>query len=117
MNGTPSAPVTRLGTPGYKALHAEFAMSDFEDAWGTTLSWWFSVAELLYHKGQELPATWQFRDSPVHDPREYEPEDCYEDQMLSDMWHAGDFFLADLRTFGDVLTKYLGVLKLAGQDY
>jgi hypothetical protein len=108
--------MTRFSTDGYKHLKFEFATAwDGFDPWASVMEWWFAVAEFLYHEGETLPASWEFRDSPVH-AHGYEPEG-YPAEMVDDLYDEGLITLADVHALGDVLTKYAGILKLAGKDY
>lgn len=119
-------PVTRMGTPGYKALRAEFGITyDDGDAWGSTLAWWFAVAEILHHSGPSLvPASWKFRDAPAHegmDRRAYldfsADDDSYQDIEIGALMDSGTVTTDDLVAFGTVLTRYANLLKMAGKDY
>jgi len=102
-------------TTGYKLLMAEFKMGDFHDAWGTTMEWWFAVAENLYHNGMELPAEWEYHDSPMH-ANGYEPEG-YAEEFIDEEFDNGTIDGDDLMRFGMVLAKYAAVLKENGKDY
>lgn len=111
--------MTILGTPGYKNLRTEFSvMWDGSDPWGSALSWWFAIAEFLYHHDEgEVPEEWEFRDSPAH----YDGFDLddrgAEDAMIWDMYDLGEFTLDDALTFGRVLSRYLDILRAADKDY
>ena len=105
--------MTRLGTPGYKLLRGEYnTMHD--DPWGDTMEWLFSIAEILTHWVDDVPAEWGFRDSPVHD--EWEPE-SYVETMLTEYWDDGSVTTVDLTAFGQVLNRYADILRAAGKDY
>lgn len=104
-------------SPGYRALKEEWSLTE-GDKWGDTMSWWFAVAETLYHFGYELPREWEFRDSPLHDDDTYlDIDDGYEITMLYNMFTNGEVESDDLLLFGHVLFRYANLLRLAGQDY
>ena len=103
-------------TQGYKDLRGEFTLMFGDgDEWGTTLSFWFAVAEVAYHAGTVLPSHWEFRDSPVHED-DWRPED-YPGSIVQEMYDAGEVTEADLISFGNVVTRYANLLKMAGKDY
>lgn len=111
--------MNRLSTPGYKNLRFEYNMlAEGEDAWGPALSWWFAVAEFLYHHDEgEVPEEWEFRDAPGHYSG-FNPEDeGYEDEVIWRLYDEEEITLDDALTFGQVLTRYLGTLKRAGKSY
>jgi len=31
------------------------------DPWGTTMQWWFAIADVLEHFGEEVPSGWGYR--------------------------------------------------------
>jgi hypothetical protein len=101
---------------GYRLLMGEFRTGDFEDAWGTTMEWWFAVAENLYHNGVDLPAEWEYRDSPMHVNGGYEPEG-YAENFIVEALSDGVIDDDDLMRMGNVLFRYAGILKAAGKDY
>lgn len=109
---------TRLTTPGYMEMRAEFAMAfgGGTDSYQHTVDWWFAVAELLYHYyGADLPDDWQFRDSPVHADGDWPEDDGpYADEMLAELAGENRITEADARTFGEVLTRYARLLRLHG---
>lgn len=125
-------------TQGYKNLRFEFNTSfDGEDPWGSTIEWLFAVMETLYHAGGDMPAHWEFHDSPMHvdGPEDgkltvpaYESshsegfpvawwEDAMADSMIAMMFDHGDITCDDLIAWGNVLNKYAGLLKSYGKDY
>jgi len=101
-------------TPGYKELRFEFSLTfDSGDAWGSTLEWWFAVAENLYHAGETVPAGWEFRDGAGHEL----DLDSYADATIKGYLDLGTVTADDLLMFGTVLTRYASLLKMAGKDY
>lgn len=94
----------------YADLKANFNLSfDGDDAWGSVMSWWFTVAdEIHFNRGFDVPASWRFRPSPCgpsNDPEAFETEAV---QAASD---------EALQRFGAVLDRYATKLKRAGRDY
>ena len=106
----------RLATPGYRNLRFEFNTAYSGDAWGEAMSWWFAIAELLYHAGETLPDEWQFRDSPMHAADGWMPEG-YTEETLCELLDEGYCTLDDIKTFGEVINRWAGLLKAAGLDY
>jgi len=106
---------SRLATPGYKTLRAEYNVSwDGGDPWGSNIEWLFAISEFLTHEGPGTPAGWDFHDSPAH--HGWEP-DGYQEEMLADMWDEGEFTMDDALTFGHVLNRYDDMLRAAGLNY
>jgi hypothetical protein len=104
-----------LTTPGYKELRWEFNLTfDGGDSWGSTLDWWFAVAENLYHAGGDVPAEWQFRAAPGNDGVDL---GNYSDATIKGYLDLGTVTTDDLVAFGTVLTRYANLLKMAGKDY
>lgn len=106
-------------TPGHKLLMGEFRMMMDYDKWGTTMEWWFAVAEFLYHNEPGMiPGSWEFRDSPLHTPP-FSPDD--DGDMVSAMiWELYDneqITLEDALSFGRTITRYAALLKRSGKDY
>jgi hypothetical protein len=105
---------------GYKALRWQYNLMACGDVWGETLSFHFAVAATLFHYNPDLiPASWEYRHSPMCDwPGECgDTEGDYLGEMLSDGWDNAEWNGDDLRLFGDVLSRYASVLRLAGKDY
>jgi hypothetical protein len=100
--------------PVLDALRDSF---DAYDAWGSALSAHFDIAECLYRNGAQVPEAWEFRPSPmlnVGDP--LDPEDCsYFAEQIEHMMREGQ--VSNLIHAGNVLARYVHLLKLAGKDY
>jgi hypothetical protein len=109
--------MTRTGTPGYKALRAEYNMMfDEHDPWGSTIEWMFAISETLTHWADVTHLPWDFHDSPVHG--DWQPEDDgYVSETLCDLYDGGSVTADDLITFGQVLDRYDDILRAAGKDY
>jgi hypothetical protein len=73
---------------------------------------------VLYHSGDgDVPSAWQFRDSPAHTDADYE-YDGWPDSEIYDLVVAyGSVDSDDLRAFGNVMARYLDILRMAGKDY
>lgn len=78
------------------------------DEWGTTMGWWFAIADYLTDLGVEVPEDWEFRQSPFGSDTE-----AYEYQELLDLRASAE----DALFAGRVFTKYAGYLKSIGEDY
>ena len=107
-------------------------MDDWDDPWGTAMTHFFGVAEVLYHARAEIPRRWQFRHpsgdscSPItaflahSEHGEEDPCDCrgqWPDVEYVPFLDAGPLGVAMLTYAGDVLNRYLGFVKRAGRDY
>ncbi len=80
----------------------------------------FPIAELLYLEGEDIPAAWEFRSSPLlkrSDMFTYDENTSGLDYYLSQDWLAGYFTADDLIAFGNVLHRYSTNLRAAGKDY
>lgn len=99
---------------GYQNLAGEFRMAfDGSDPWGSAMGWFFGVADVLWHAGEDsIPPEWEYGHSPVCDG----PED-YPDAEISEMFDSGEIDLADLVRFGNMLSRYTDILRAAGHDY
>lgn len=111
--------MTSVGTPGYKELRFLFNMNwDGADKWGDVMSFWFATAEVIYHcTDADVPAEWEFRDSPVHDDQTWADEADWPESEIIDLFRTGRVNVDDLLTFGDVLTSYAHILDMAGESY
>jgi hypothetical protein len=90
---------------------------DWDDPWGTAISWAFAVAEVLHAHGETVPTEMQFRPSPVIVPDpDREPEE-YPDAYVWEMLHAEGVTIQDLQFAGRCLARYLDWLRAAGKDY
>jgi hypothetical protein len=94
----------------YAGIKAEFKlMFDPGDPWGSTMLWWFAIADsLLFTHDVAPPQHWQFRPSPLgpsNEPEQYETEIV--DNTDPDA----------LVRFGNLLTRYAAFLKRAGMNY
>ena len=91
----------------YQDLKAEYRLEhDHGDRWGSVMGAWFDVASLLHNRGANIPADWCYRPGAC-DPQEvsswHEHWDC-----------ANDY---DLTKFGNLLARYAGALRAAGQAH
>ena len=83
-------------------------MFDGGDPWGSTMHWWFTVADELYHREGYTPEHWQFKPSPLgpsNDPDDYATTACAETGANA------------LVFVGNVLTRYARRLERAGLSY
>jgi len=105
---------TPVTTPGYKHIRAEYNMMDDGDVWGTALEWHFACADILYHYDPDMvPASWQFRHGPLCEGI----ENGYEQDMMDDLLDEGIVDTDDIRAFGNVMERYLNILRKAGRSY
>lgn len=98
-----------MSAPQTRRVFGEFRLYIDTDLWGTTLHWWFTIADELHFNRQiEVPAQWRFRPSPlgiVNDPDDWATLTV---RSLSD---------ANLLRFGRALYRYASKLRAAGVDY
>lgn len=97
-------------TYNYTDLKEEFSIfSDGSDAWGSTLSWWSTIAGELYHnRNAYIPDAWCYRASPCGNDND--PDSIVTEIVENATTEA-------LLKFGNVLTRYARRLKRAGKDY
>lgn len=81
---------------------------DGGDPWGSTMEWWFAIADYTTDTYGDTPAEWEFRQSPCGSN-----EDAYAFQQLDDLRPSE----AQLLHAGNVLSRYAAQLKLAEMDY
>jgi len=96
----------------YKDAMAEFRlMFDGRDPWGSTMIWWFAVADAIYWRfGWEyVPVSWLF--SPSANNESSNDPDAIETEVVNEME------LEDLLLFGKVLDRYASLLKWKGHLY
>lgn len=79
-----------------------------DDEWGTTMGWWFAIADYLTDQGAEIPEEWEFRQSPFGSDTE-----TIEYQELVEI----EASIEDALFAGRVFAKYAGYLKSIGADY
>lgn len=94
----------------YEQLKAEFKMSCDDDIWGQTMLWWFTVADEIHFKRDDIetPESWQFRPSPLG------PSNDPDDYVTVTVQDAID---EDLLRFGNLLDRYASRIKHAGLSY
>jgi hypothetical protein len=108
--------------PGVNAvIRADLRMYSDGDAWGDTMSAWFSIADVLYVTGEELPNAWKYRQprseetvlENMHDPDN--GDSLAQDLLLG----VGDGTVSanDLRHAGNVLDRYASILTAQGRNY
>lgn len=98
-----------MNTMTIKDLKIEFRITNCGDAWGTTLSWLFAIAEELYfNRDTEVPDSWNFQPSPFGITTD---DDSYE---LNVVRECDDALLIK---FGNILSRYANFLKRANKDY
>lgn len=89
----------------------EIRLDDIKhDPWGTALSWWFDIADVLHAEGAVIPSGWGF--SPgLGATRELEFSN------VADMWVAGYVDADDLRYAGNVLARFVRIAEVEGRSY
>lgn len=95
-------------------LMREFA--DPGDPWGTAMSWSFGVAEVLHARGEDVPDELGYRPSPFVALSSEQPEE-WPDLEVWSLLAQGDATVADLKTAGRCLSRYLDLCRSAGLDY
>jgi hypothetical protein len=92
-----------------RSLVDEFKRDDLKgDPWGTTMGWFFRVADCLYFRDVDIPDEWKFRPSPCGSQNE--PDD-----FVVQVIEAEDN--ETLLRFGNLMHRFCDVLKKAGRDY
>ena len=107
-----------MRSEGYMALRSAYKESfDTGDPWGSNIAWLFALAEYLTHETtMGVPAAWEFTDSPVHHDDTWW-EEGEPDSTIKEMDENGEFEPQDAWEFGDVLSRYDNLLRLAGKNY
>jgi len=94
---------------------------DRGDAWGSAMGAHFSIADVLYVAGEDIPAAWGYRQpnttQAVHDAMYDENNGDWLAADLRESLMTGLVTADDLRHAGDVLSRYTDMLKAAGRDY
>jgi hypothetical protein len=105
-------------TSGYQLIADEFRMTDDGDKWGNVRLWHYSIAEILYHNGHDIPDSWGFEDSPLHSGDEYFIDPQWDElETLRDLYESGEVTEVDIRDFGDYLHEVTQSMIKAGEDY
>lgn len=110
-------------TAGYvhPAIKWQWALdSGGGDRYGWALGHHFAIAETLYAMGEDIPDEWEFRpglglNHSLEDIDLYDhpwPDVRYVEEVLNGAWSADD-----LRRAGNVLSRYVDLLKRHGLDY
>lgn len=94
---------------------------DDGDPWGSTMSHWFAVADMLHRLGYVTPPEWEYQALvrrwpaaalfPAPDPEEWP------DSEYAALWGAGEIDVDDLTHAGNVLCRYVAILDRAGHSY
>jgi hypothetical protein len=95
-------------------------MSDWVDAWGSTLQWHFAICEVLTAAGWDVPAKWEFHQGPISRGEsiyDVARGDEYPDAALAESVIHNDYTPDDLLYAGEVLHRYASVLRRAGVSY
>ena len=80
------------------------------DTWGDAMEAWFEAAAQLYYRNIDIPATWEYKPSPVggNDVRE---EDSYWYDMFN---NCND---QSIIAIGNFLFRYCEYLRFKGINY
>lgn len=84
------------------------AIGSGTDSWGWAMGCWFSIAAEAWKRNLEIPHQWKYQPGASNDPRDpesYEYAYCIE---------ASDDELIEA---GNILERYLRLLKKQGYDY
>lgn len=79
---------------------------DSGDPFGSVMRWWFAVCEELTRRGEDVPASWNYRPGALGVPNE--PEDGEDLTVYS---------VNELRSLGMLLDSFHDVIVKAGLDY
>lgn len=97
-----------------KTLKQEYNSSYSYDDYGHATTWFFVVADYLYHINPGLiPGSWDYQHSSICDGSE---DNVYKDFLTYDI-QEGLATLNDVVHFGNVLVRYISILQAEGRDY
>lgn len=100
---------------GYRYLMASVKMSDDGDPWGVTMGWLFALAEVaLVEYAAILPG---FSPSPIERSQESLCEEYGEAEQIYYGLNQGMVNRGDIEAVYAVLSRYAGLLRMAGKDY
>lgn len=106
----PRKPKTIMGTTGYQRLKGEWSTMDagpYEDA----IMCLDAVMEVLTHLTETLvPDDWGLHGSSCRDLPEKYPVNVFADLYVGDL-----ITIKDLLTFGEVMSRYMNTLAMAGK--
>lgn len=98
--------------PVLDALRDSF---DAYDAWGSTISAHFDIAECLFRYGAPIPESWEFTPGMGLSTEFDEENESYFAAQCDTFMEQGHY--SNLVHAGNVLERYAAQLKLAGMDY
>ncbi len=91
----------------------ELAVSwDNGDKFGSTMVWWFAVADALELADEEIPIDWQYSSGAIGFPLP-----CFESDAIVAAVDAGEVSWDDVRELGNALMRYRKILGVRGEDY
>lgn len=100
---------------GRSNLRADIRYSCDGDVYGNAMNWIFPIAQTLYLLEEDIPFEWDMKVSEYTTwekvAREYSGETLIEGLITRDINYD------DMRYWGNVLTRYIALLKKAGKDY
>jgi hypothetical protein len=106
--------VDDLTTPGYKRLRGEYDATASGDSFGDALAFHFAIAAAIYHDDpNDVPASWRYRHTPMCDYPERCRDADFTGGLVADGLRKGMWDLDDLRTFGDILSTYVELIREA----
>lgn len=88
---------------------------DAGDAWGSTMSLLFGIADALTHADETVPSAWEYRHAPGCDA--LSPDEDYDAIAITAAIDSRRVSWEDARHAGDVLNRYSHVLERAGRSY
>lgn len=115
--------MTARTTEGYADLRAMYVIdADPGDPWGTCMAWRFAIAGTLAAADEDVPPAWQYRRSPVDNRDVEEMAAEWSGSDHAEMTVAGGYLdglwdADDLRSFGEILSRYAAWCRAAGRDY
>jgi len=94
---------------------------DNGDAWGSCVGAHFSIADVLYVIGEDIPDEWQYRQpnttTRVRDAIYNEDNGDWLAADLLESYYTNLITGDDLRHTGNVLSRYSDMLNAAGRSY
>ena len=101
----------------HKEIREALRQYDTGDAWGDTWSAWFAIAGVLDIQGEDVPDSWRYRPATSLQTEAGLRKDNDMAGYLIDEFEARLFDAEDLRRAGNVLERYVDMLRNAGRDY
>ena len=106
------------GTYGEAAVRDHFSLYfDGGDPWGSCLGTLFAICETLYRRHVDIPAHWDFKPGLGLEIRRDEPADDDDDVQVYELMTDPAYTDQGLLYWGELLSRYAGLLESKGLDY